>query len=324
MPANAQRGGVDRDRRGGSSASRAVAALDRQLRGRTARGTTVRRAGAPRRRTARRPSVMSTCVPGRDLGQRHACRDQRRDPRRHRPRRPRRAASMRSKLSPCASVATSSSRGRSGALGERPTTARRAHPPAAVGAERERHDHLAAEFVAHRVVEPHRGRGLERGEIGPAGQRRPPTGRATCRARETSGASRCPRPGRARDRARVERALGALAPVVRSVRRAERSARRGVGGSGSPSDLRVRQRGRRRQPPARDPSLARSLNKRARPALPRAGAANATRSRPFPVPSGCAGTKLTVALNPTSAIVLAASGSRCHIAPRVHGHIARQ
>ena len=45
-----------------------------------------------------------------------------------------------------------------------------AHVPAAVGAEAQRHDHLAAEFVAHFAVDPRRRRRLERGETGPKGE----------------------------------------------------------------------------------------------------------------------------------------------------------
>ena len=54
---------------------------------------------------------------------------------------------------------------------ERDDRGGRAHAAAAVAAERERHDHLAAEFVAHRIVDHHQRRGLDRREAGPAGQR---------------------------------------------------------------------------------------------------------------------------------------------------------
>ena len=84
--------------------------------------------------------------------------------------------------------------------------------PAGVPAERQRHDHLAAEFVALGLIDPDR-RGLERGKVGPEQQ---------CQRGEREQRERAAEPAHAADVLRqvghqvepADRERDALAPLV--------------------------------------------------------------------------------------------------------------
>ncbi len=165
----------------GSSASAPPARVRPPARDRSARGTTaIERRGRVER--GRRPSDDIDLGAGFDVRQRHRARRPARPPGLASSEPTPARSSMRAKLSPWASVATSSIRGRSGADLSGRTAQVARHVAAAVGAERERHDHLAAEFVALGIVHQASARRFDRGEIGPE-QQAPAAARREHRAR---------------------------------------------------------------------------------------------------------------------------------------------
>ena len=120
----------------------------------------------------RGPAAQGQVEPGSggDVGQRHRSSDHRFDPRRIA------AADSGALEHPPEAVALAERgdelNGRAfGRVGERDHRRGRTHPASAIAAQRQRHDHLAAEFVAHPALDPHRRGGLDRIEAGPEQQR---------------------------------------------------------------------------------------------------------------------------------------------------------